>query len=264
MLDYDEIRTWSETPRMRWRVLGFRPYLRELLWSVARLAIALAIFAMVLSLRTNPFWHWKGLRVILIAAAAGCVLRLLVECIPGSVTFGRPGCSYEGRKKQLRFAWTSCQNVQWTDLSGLKRFEVDVTGKRVRTEHLILPVPLEHAREIDWILGEINKPAPVLPDGPIPLDYVPARFSLYHPLGFLFGAMLVGMSVMLLGVLLWQIATWTFRGVNLIVLQVLVIAGCATSGVVCLRYGLPWFREEMRIGEKMRARNRDAASRKAE
>lgn len=249
---------------MRWRVLGFRSYLRELVWSVARLAIALAIFAMILSLRTNPFWHWKGLRVILIAAGAGCVLRLLIECIPGSVTFSRLGCSYDGRKRQLRFPWTSCQNVQWTELPGLKRLDVDIPGRRGRIEHLTLPVPSEDAREIHWILGEINKPAPVLPDGPIPLDYVPAEFSLHHPLGFLFGAMLVCMSVIAAGVLVWQIAIGRFRGLNLIVLQVLVIGGLATIGVLCLRYGLPWFQEEIRIGEKMRARKRDAASRKGE
>ena len=262
MLDYDESRTWSETPRMRWRVLGFRAYLREVLWSMARFALFLALLAMVLSLRANPFWHWQGMRKVLIVAGFGSALRLLIECIPGSVTYNRQGCICDGRtrKRQRRFEWASCQNVRWSDLPGLKRLDVDIPGNRGGVEHLTLAVPTKHAAEIDWILAEMNKPAPVLPDGPIRLDYVPASFSVYQPPAFGFGVILIGMSVVGVGAVLWRVATGTI-GAGLIGVSVLVIGAIGTCGVLSLRFGLPWLQEQVRVGEKMRARDRLERSR---
>ena len=257
VLDYDENRTWIETPRMRWRVLGFRTYLREILWSMARFALGLGLLVMVLSLRTNPFWHWQGMRMVLIVVGFGCALRLLIECVPGSVTFSRQGCIYNGRtrKRQRRFEWASCQNVRWTDLPGLKRLDVDIPGKRGGVEHVTLAVPTKHVAEIEWILAEVNKPAPALPEGPIPLNYVPATFSMYQPPAFGFGVIMIGMSVVTAGALLWRMATGT-AGANLIAFSVLVFGALGTCGALALRYGLPWFHEQVRIGEKMRARER--------
>jgi hypothetical protein len=207
---------WMETPRMRWRTLGWGPCVRELLISLIKWAIVLVILG--LTFGTGPNSHWQGRTGELLATSAlfGVAMRLVIELVPGHVDLRRGMMEHQRGAIRHRWPVRACNQIRWTDINGLVRLDVEAMRSKGKMFTKILAVPIKRAEEVrrliakdmasDWRdhriapadFGTTTRAAPGADSSPI-LGYAPKppppaflqRFSLLAVVMLAFFSLLV-------------------------------------------------------------------------
>jgi hypothetical protein len=204
---------------MRWRVLGFERYARELSVALIRWAIAFSIFGLLLGTGRDSRWQGRIPALLTFSAGGGLAMRLLIELIPGWVEFRRG--KIEHRRGSLRHRWPvrACNEIRWTEVNGLVRLDVDAVSFRGKPFGDVLPVPLKRADEVrrliakemasDWQDNRITpaefgtgSQGPSVSEASPVLGYAPKAPppSLMMRLSFLIGVNLILLSLLAIAV----------------------------------------------------------------
>jgi hypothetical protein len=250
--EVSEVR-WTETARMRCRIIGSSTYFKRTLASVAQFTLGFAAVFFLLVIFNQEIWRARGPEVVLAAAAFGTIFRLWIAIAPAIISLNDKRLYYN-RAGERGFSLASCKAFSLTHVAGLLRLEFDAPRRRANGFDRIIIAAPQSAEHCLTPLVE-NTPLPTagiqlienLASSNLQLEYEQKQANPYG--GAFFG---MGYTVLLLGIVVFAspIVEYLFfrlprRRVFFAIaiswpIGVIFIA----IGVWGIRAGLPWIRSQ--------------------
>jgi hypothetical protein len=148
---------WSETPRMKWRAIGFPVFFRRFALSIGIFALVFAGLAILCGVRAKPSWwytdRWPG---VLFMAGVGAVGRFLLGLVPAIVWLSRNKLVYRSQVRQAEWLLADCSAIECTPVNGVLRLTLQKRGEIGRGTKSIVVAAAKEDAEFIYSIFEPN------------------------------------------------------------------------------------------------------------